>query len=240
MLLDNFCNTSAEKINISREQASNFAKQVADDFNPLHDVDAKRFCVPGDLLFALVLSKAGLYQDMTFTFSGMVTEESSLVVPDTIDSNASVVDTNGKEYMRIETKGPNTKQLPVIESLIQSYVEFSGHTFPDMLMELMKKEDVMINPARPMIMYESMSIHLDTLDVKEVKLAVSETTLTVDGKRGKACLMFNLLADGRIIGSGKKHMLLSGLRAYCPTSAEAIIAQHHEKKSSYKLEKLAS
>ncbi len=44
-------------VRVGAEQASQFAKGVADDFNPIHDPDSRRFCVPGDLLFALVLSR---------------------------------------------------------------------------------------------------------------------------------------------------------------------------------------
>ena len=46
---------SEGKVSVTREQASRFAKSIADDCNPLHDIDAKRFCVPGDLLFSMVL-----------------------------------------------------------------------------------------------------------------------------------------------------------------------------------------
>lgn len=55
---------------ISAAQASMFAKEVAHDFNPLHDEDAKRFCVPGDLLFSLVLEKYGLSRNMHSRFPG--------------------------------------------------------------------------------------------------------------------------------------------------------------------------
>lgn len=43
-----------QSISVSAQQASDFAKKIAQDFNPIHDVGAKRFCVPGYLLFALV------------------------------------------------------------------------------------------------------------------------------------------------------------------------------------------
>ena len=49
-----------EYVVISAEQASRFAKGVAGDYNPIHNPDARRFCVPGDLLFTLVLVKFGL------------------------------------------------------------------------------------------------------------------------------------------------------------------------------------
>ncbi|MGL5048946.1 MAG: DUF3581 family protein, partial [Shewanella sp.] len=57
-----------QAISVSAQQASDFAKKIAQDFNPIHDVGAKRFCVPGDLLFALVLTQYGLSQSMKFGF----------------------------------------------------------------------------------------------------------------------------------------------------------------------------
>ena len=43
MNIHHYCSESDGRICFTREQGSNFAKQVAQDFNPLHDVDAKRF-----------------------------------------------------------------------------------------------------------------------------------------------------------------------------------------------------
>ena len=57
MLIDRYFSEPNGNVCFTREQGSNFAKQIADDFNPLHDIDAKRFCIPGDLLFSIILSK---------------------------------------------------------------------------------------------------------------------------------------------------------------------------------------
>ena len=72
MFIEKYCAIDSEKISFTRQQGSDFAKQVADDFNPLHNIEAKRFCVPGDLLFSVIIAKAGLYKEMSFDFSGMV------------------------------------------------------------------------------------------------------------------------------------------------------------------------
>ncbi len=55
MLLNKYYSESDTGIQFTREQASNFAKFVAGDFNPLHDPENKMFCVPGDLLFSVAL-----------------------------------------------------------------------------------------------------------------------------------------------------------------------------------------
>ena len=54
MFLAPYFSEQNQAISVSAQQASDFAKKIAQDFNPIHNVGAKRFCVPGDLLFALV------------------------------------------------------------------------------------------------------------------------------------------------------------------------------------------
>ncbi len=228
-----FNNLAADKISFSRQQASDFAKQIADDFNPLHNVDAKRFCVPGDLLFAIILMRSGLYNHMSFTFAGMVSDDIELIFPKKITQKASLKDNNNKEYLHIDVAGEHTNNQPLIESLIKAYVEFSGHTFPHILVKLMAENNVMINPARPMVMYQSMSINMQRLDIEEITLTLASTKLTIDGKRGDACLAFDLLSQGKVIGQGEKHMLLSGLREYDQTVINSIVKQYNDSKQSY-------
>ena len=233
MFLESYCNVIDNKISFSRQQGSDFAKQVADDFNPLHDVDAKRFCIPGDLLFSLVLEKSGLSQNMGFTFSGMVSDGIALTFPETITGSASIVDDNAKEYMKIEATGESTTNSQSINALIRAYVEFSGHTFPHILVKLMFENNVMINPTRPMVMYENMFIHLDELDFSDVQLQLTAPSLIIEGKRGKATLPFDLVANGKVIGHGKKHMLLSGLRDYDQATIDTLVSDYNETKTQY-------
>jgi hypothetical protein len=97
----------------------------------------------------------------------------------------------------------------------------------------MAENNVMINPTRPMVMYENMFIHLDELDFTDVKLQLTTPTLAVDGKRGKATLPFDLISNGKVIGHGKKHMLLSGLRDYDQSTINGLIAHYNDKKSQF-------
>lgn len=233
MFLEKYCQNDNDKISFTRQQASDFAKKIADDFNPLHDIDAKRFCVPGDLLFAIILEKSGLTQNMTFTFSGMVSDGIALNFPNTINNKSHITDDKGKEYLSVAVSGETITNSDTIRALTKAYVEFSGHTFPHILVDLMEKEQMMINPTRPMVMYESMSIHLDSLAFTSVKLELAKTTLSIDGKRGVADLIFNLVTDGKIIGNGKKHMLLSGLRPYEQEIINEIIAIYNDKKAAF-------
>lgn len=233
MFIENFYNTSNDKISFSRQQASDFAKQVADDFNPLHDADAKRFCVPGDLLFSVILVKSGLNQQMSFNFSGMVSDDIELTFPEKITDSALVIDNNNKEYLSIAVNGENTKDPKLIESLTKAYVDFSGQTFPHLLVKLMAEKNVMINPARPMVMYQSMSIDLKRFDIDEIELCLSKTTLEIEGKRGDAWLEFDLKSNNEIIGHGKKHMLLSGLREYRQENIDEMVNRYNKSKTDY-------
>jgi hypothetical protein len=234
MFIEKYFNTlPSGHISFTRQQASNFAKEVADDFNPIHNVEAKRFCVPGDLLFALILIKAGLHQQMTFTFSGMVTDDIALAFPSEIHDQASVVDKNNKEYLHVNVSGEKSHNQTLIDSLIKAYVEFSGHTFPHILVQLMAENNVMINPSRPMIMYQSMSINMHSLALDNIALKLANTRLSIEGKRGDAYLAFDLLSNGNIVGNGKKHMLLSGLREYDQATINNMIEQYNTSKANF-------
>lgn len=233
MFIEKYYNVSEQRINYSREQASDFAKIVADDFNPLHDIEAKRFCVPGDLLFSTVLAQAGVSKQMSFYFSGMVTDGINLAFPKVVEHEAQITDEAGKEYLRIEANGETSHKAELVESLIRAYVGFSGHTFPHILVELMAKQNVMINPKRPMVMYESMSICFDTFDVDEVALTFSHASLDVQDKRGNVSLEFNFTAQGKVVGKGVKRMVLSGLRPYEKAVMDDVVAEYNQWKQDF-------
>jgi len=233
MFIEAYTNIDNDQISFSRQQGSDFAKQEADDFNPLHDVNAKRFCIPGDLLFAVILAKSGLHQHMSFNFSGMVNNDTELTFPQAIKSSFDITDSNNKTYLSIKASGEKTQSSSLINALTKAYVNFSGHTFPDILVKLMAENNVMINPSRPMVMYQSMSIDLETLDIENVSLQLAKTSLSINGKRGDAWLEFDLISENKVIGHGKKHMLLSGLRPYCQDNIDALILQHKQSKEAY-------
>ncbi|MCP3674542.1 MAG: DUF3581 domain-containing protein [Gammaproteobacteria bacterium] len=234
MLIDQYYNETDNKVTFTRLQASDFAKHIANDFNPLHNIDAKRFCVPGDLLFSLVLAKYGCSKQMSFTFSGMVTNKVTLNMP--VDSpQFSINGDNDKEYLSIEHSGENTNNSELIDNLTRSYVTFSGHTFPHILVPLMEAQGMMINIGRPMVMYKSMMIELDRLDLPNVTLELDKekTTFEVNGKRGNVCLAFNLIADQQIIGKGEKHMVLSGLKLFDKTAIVTLCADYELMKKNF-------
>jgi hypothetical protein len=234
MLIEPYFNETDGKINFTRQQGSDFAKKIADDFNPIHNVDSKRFCVPGDLLFSLILTKYGISNSMKFTFSGMVTNETKLALP-ADNEHLVICGEKGREYLDILRSGDTCNDHSLIDNLIRSYVTFSGHTFPHVLIPLMQEQGVMINPARPMIMYQSMLIEMIRFDLNDIKLELDheKTRLDVNGKRGTICLAFNLKSNGTIVGLGEKHMILSGLRPYENSAIEGVIANYEATKKSY-------
>ncbi|MBD1581796.1 DUF3581 family protein [Pseudoalteromonas sp. S16_S37] len=229
-MLSQFYQLDGDQVVISRQQGSEFAKRVADDFNPLHDVDAKKFCVPGDLLFSLVLARYGVSENMHFTFAGMVDETSKLDFP--AGGEEFDITSDGKVMLSVKRDGVNNQCQSLVNSLTKNYVEFSGTAFPHVIIPLMAKQQVMINPARPMVIYESMAIHLDTLDVKELELETDTPEFSYEGKRGKIILRFNLLSDGKRVGRGEKHMLVSGIRDYCQDMVDGLIDYYNNRKDT--------
>jgi hypothetical protein len=227
MFIDQYYSERDGKISFTREQGSDFAKRVADDFNPLHDADAKRFCIPGDLLFSIILSRYGLSRHMEFIFSGMVAAGVELILPEP-SPDLHLKDTDGREYMSIHRSGDNSTDESMIAHLTRDYVQFSGHTFPHILVPLLGEQNVMINPDRPMVMYQSMVIDLDTLDIKSPSLEIDHNELEIAGKRGNVLSAFNLMDSGKVIGRGKKYMLVSGLREYDQGAVEGLVSNFNK------------
>lgn len=233
MQLEQYFSIDNGQIQFTRQQASDFAKRVAGDFNPIHNVDAKRFCVPGDLLFAVLLDQCGINQHMHFAFAGMVSDGVSLNIQTQDDDHIAITDDKEKEYLTIHREGENTADKRVINELAQRYVHFSGQTFPHILVPLMEEKNVMINPARPLVIYESMTIQLDTLPQSSPELKLADAQLSVEGKRGDVTLAFTIQEDGNVIGRGQKTMVLSGLRAFDREQMDALVTNYVESKAAF-------
>lgn len=216
-LKDYYSQSETETV-ISAAQGNDFAKKVANDFNPIHDTAAKRFCVPGDLLFAIALNQYGLHSNMKFQFRELVKADSRLHYPvkpnDSPEFQLDVINSREKTVLSVNASGDVSQDDNQIEQLIKKYVAFSGHNFPHILVPLMEQHNVMINPARPLVIYENMSLAFESLEFADVEIALESTSLSVDGKRGDTKLNFTITSDGKKIGSGTKTLVLSGLREY--------------------------
>ncbi len=231
--IEQFVNLSAEGMRFTQSQGNVFAKEVAGDFNPIHDVGAKRFCVPGDLLFAVLLHRFGVYKQLKLDLNAMVTADVLVPLPDALTGNDAIYDASERHLLTLETANENSTNPDFIRALTMEYVRFSGKTFPDILVDLMRRNDVMINPARPLVIYKDMSVQLDSFHSENIALELSNATLEVDGKKAKACLEFTISSNNDTIGQGKKNMVLGGLREYDEAAMQAIVDQYTQWKQAY-------
>ncbi|MDH2419985.1 DUF3581 family protein [Cobetia amphilecti] len=228
MFLDQFHRVEDGRVRITAEQASRFAKQMAGDYNPIHDPDARRFCVPGDLLFSLLLAKFGLSQCMTIRFCGMVGNDVPLIfealdAPDESGVSLLVRDEAGKVYLTVERSGDTTHDEEVVANFTRQYIAFSGRNFPHFLQPLMLEKGVMFNPARPLVIYDSMGFCFERLDIADLHLDFVGSSLEVNGKRGDTLLEFSIHDGEQCIGSGSKKLVVSGLRDYCAETMDAFV-----------------
>lgn len=145
MQLTNYYNLENGQFVFTRRQASHFAKLVAGDFNPIHDEESKRFCVPGDLLFSVLLAKAGISQNMHISFAGMISDNLGLEIKEGESGNLSVVDCNDKCYLTMARSGENIKNEALAAKVAENYVKFSGMNFPHIMVPLMEASGMMIN-----------------------------------------------------------------------------------------------
>ncbi|MGY5452320.1 DUF3581 family protein [Agarivorans sp. MS3-6] len=216
----------------SRQQACDFAKGVANDFNAIHDADSSRFCVPGDLLFSVMLSELGISQEMQFTFAGMVTDG----VPVSIqqhDDSCQLIDQQGKEYLQLTRSGDNLKDQAIISDIVKDYVYFSGRNFPHILVPLLEEQGLMLNRKRPLVIYENMSLHFDRLPSSSPHLEFAGGEFIPNGKRGIALLKFTISENGEAIGSGQKRMILGSLLPYEKAESDLLIANYDACKQAF-------
>lgn len=224
MMLSNYYSEDNNTLSFTRAQASQFAKQVAGDYNPLHDEDAKRFCVPGDLLFSVVLQKFGLSQTLFFSFDNMITEASRITLP--VPSNTLRFADDNKTYITVERSGSNTMDAATIDSVIKQYVAFSGEAFPHILVPTMSAQNLMINPKRPMVMYQNMSLQFNRVELKAPALVPLTPIFNADGKRGTVVLPFHWKDGDELVGKGEKTMLVSGIIDYDKPAMDELIHQY--------------
>jgi hypothetical protein len=233
MFLDSYYSEQNGEFSFTREQASHFAKKIAGDFNPIHDEDNKRFCVPGDLLFSVVLSKIGLSQKMRFEFAGMINDGIALSIDTKSDTDMSLIDEKGKEYLHITREGEITNDQELIGQVTKNYVQFSGMNFPHIMVPLMESKQIMINPARPLVIYESMELDFTRLDFSAPTVELTGSEIIVEGKRGSVTLLFCFKENGEVVGTGRKRMVMSGLKPYCQNDIDDLVNRFNERKNRF-------
>lgn len=233
MFLSPYFSTQDNAFQFTRQQASHFAKKVAGDFNPIHDEDSKRFCVPGDLLFAVLLKQEGISQKMSFKFSGMVNDGIALNIEEQGQNESVLVDENGKEYLHMHHEGEKNQDQSFIEQVVTSYVQFSGMNFPHIMVPLMEEKQMMINTQRPLVIYESMDVEFCRMDLSRPEVEFTGATFDVTGKRGVVTLNFDFKEEGEVVGRGVKRMVASGLRPYVQADIDDFVARFNARKTEF-------
>ena len=234
MLLTPFHTTKDNLISVSAQQASDFAKLQCFDFNPIHDTDNKRFCVPGDLLFSLALSIYGVSASMRFTFTNMVGADVGLIFPETEADTIVITNEQGKSVLEIERSGQISQDRTFIESLIKNYGAFSGQNFPTLLMPLMKEHGVMFNPARPLVMYNSMSFEFSSVEfTNKMHIELADSTLEVEPKRANSYLHFDIFDGEKRVGKGIKKLVMAGLRPYNHEVLSGFLSIYEARKDAF-------
>lgn len=232
MFTEDYYTQSGDSFLFSKQQGSDFAKRIAGDFNPLHDIGNSRFCVPGDLLFSVLLSKYGISQEMHFDFQGMVAGDMPI---NFCQTEEGLVAQNDKEknVLAMTSSGDMTENSVFIEGLIRAYVAFSGKTFPHIIIKLMKQEGSMINTRKPMVIYDQMKLSFDRFSESAPEVALQQCQFDVTGKRGMVTMHFDLRAEGQSIGRGEKKIIMSGLRPYDQTDIDYLVDAYNAGREAY-------
>ena len=225
-------------VRISAKQACDFAKGIAGDFNPIHDHDSKRFCVPGDLLFTESIRRLGLYQSMHFDFMDMLAADVDIQYPPkAAQGRHFITNSTGKNLVGIDIAGKQLNNPSLAAQFACDYVKFSARSFPDILIPLMRQHGKMINISRPLIIYQSMSFQFEETAMTQIDLTLDNSQLEIEGKRGHALFIFNLSSAGETIGRGEKKLILSGLRDYQDDAMDQLTNDYLDKKKQYLIDR---
>ncbi|MFO7858128.1 MAG: DUF3581 family protein [Ectothiorhodospiraceae bacterium] len=226
MLIDTYNYPDEDGVKVSAKQGCRFAKEVAGDFNPIHDAEARRFCVPGDLLVAMVLRRQGLVPQMRVRFRGMVGADVPLVFQDDSSEQVRMTDAQGRTFVEVEQAGTPIKDPERIDAFTRQYSAFSGRTFPELLEPLLREHGVMFNPDRPLVFYDSVNLTLDATPGTSPELSLADSELEVAGRRADAHLTFTITNGGRTIGRGTKTAVVSGLQAWDEARMQDVLARY--------------
>jgi hypothetical protein len=229
--LDGFYHGSDHERWVTADQGSRFAKQIAGDHNPLHDPDSSRFCVPGDLLFALILRRYGLARRFALSFRGMLRAGTRLRFPSQPSERFMLADENDRDTVEVCHEQPLADDLAGRLALIEAYVACSGETFPDRLGPLLAEAGVMFNPQRPFLVYDGMNLAMDRAPGAGLEVRPVDASLTVNGKRADVQFDYQLIDADGTPGTASKRMVVSGLRAYDAEAMAAVIAAYQARRA---------
>lgn len=227
-------------LSFDETRASRFAKSVAGDFNPLHDEGHSRFCVPGDLLFAALASRYGLRAQTEVSFASMLAARAQVRLPEHCDEQLQLLDERDREVLSWSSRGERIQDTEFNRRLVHEYVRFSGETFPDILVPMMRDAGVMVNTARPLAVYKDMSIKLDAdtvhaalTDGLDVRLVSGDHQFSVSGKKGAARLQFDIELNQQRVGVGEKQFVLGGLRPFDEAAISALVTEYQQRKAAW-------
>lgn len=236
MDIEDYCALERGSVSFEEDGASRFAKGVAGDFNPIHDPGSKRFCVPGDLLFSVLLHRYGAFAETAVRFAGMLDAGVALALPEGLENgSAHLLDPRGREVLSFHGSGSCFDDERFVAALSREYVRFSGRTFPEILVPLMRESEVMINPDRPLVIYKDMAFVLEgaTGADSAIALTLADADLSVAGKKGVARLRFEILADDERIGTGEKNLVLGGLRAFDEEAMASVVDEYEGRREAF-------
>ena len=143
----------------------------------------------------------------------------------------------GREVLSFFGEGRRFDDAGFVARLVDEYVRFSGRTFPEILVPLMRDAAVMINPARPLVIYKDMALRVAREGVGALRLKPAGAELSVTGKKGVARLAFALEdersdADGPV-GEGEKNLVLSGLRPWQAAAMDEVVAAYEARRELF-------
>lgn len=206
------------EIHFNDLKASQFAKNVSNDQNPIHDHDNKNYCIPGDLIFSMCADVLGLGSETDLYLHHPIGKNSSILIKEAKDGFYLGRDQSGIKIFTYRKNGETT-DICDTGNFLNCFARVTETLFEDAIHPQLKQKGLMINPSSPSVVLTSISIRKSENSKPVHKIKPDESVATGNVKRAKVTAKYTMndLYDNSI-GEARKTLFISGLREYCVAS----------------------
>ena len=210
-------------VGISNNNVSKFAKEICNDFNPIHSNKKSKPIVPGDLFVVLFLLSNGLYKRTIIEFKKI-----SYPIQKFIITKSSILNSKNESVVNFTLKDDIVADSNSIflSGFLREFCKISGTIFAQELEPIFIKYRKMPNPQKPRMLYESTQINLDkeiiNLKVDFVQIKFLEPNVIILENQATVNFQILVLQSGRTIGLITKTLFCTNLEEYTQEKYEEL------------------
>lgn len=192
-----------------------YARNVVKDFNPIHNHLAKNYCVPGDLIFALMVERGGVHGSMRMDFLNRVGKDSEYIFVSG-KAGMALLDRGNKVQAQLIGSGDASVCVKCISAVSDAVLSCTSSYFPYKMMRSLRAENLMLSGCRSLVILKSIEVNVSDLHFASDLTAVfCSSSLRHSGRRGTIDAHFQLVGgNGQVLGQVIKTALIIGIERF--------------------------